>query len=60
VVITDASKGIGRAVAENLAAEACHLHAEEIAVMTAFLASERAAYMSGTVVDVDDGSSARP
>ena len=34
--------------------------AEEIADMTAFLASERAAYMSGTVVDVDGGTSARP
>ena len=32
----------------------------EIADMVAFLASERAAYMSGTVVDVDGGTSARP
>ena len=34
--------------------------AEEIANMTVFLASEQAAYMSGTVVDVDGGTSARP
>ena len=33
--------------------------AQEIADMAAFLASERAGYMSGTVVDVDGGTSAR-
>ena len=33
---------------------------EEIASVAAFLASDQAGYMSGTVVDVDGGGSARP
>ena len=80
-IVTGASKGIGKAIAEELAAEGVHIAAEwgqtpaaveaewrrdnplqhsgepqEVAALAVFLASARASYITGALMQVDSGA----
>jgi 3-oxoacyl-[acyl-carrier protein] reductase len=52
-IITGASQGIGKAIAEELAAESVHVALSTLAVV---LASTRASYITGAPMQVDDGA----
>ena len=70
-IVTGASKGIGKAIAEELAAEGVHValcahsaavfmqrpgESQEVAALTVFLASARASYITGALMQVDGGA----
>ena len=50
-IVTGTSKGIGQAIAEELAAEGVHMVA-----LAVFLASARASYITGALMQVDSGA----
>jgi 3-oxoacyl-[acyl-carrier protein] reductase len=56
-IVTGASRGIGRAIAEHLSSEGMRLvlTARSSATAVAFLASSMSSYCQGAILDVDGG-----